>query len=394
MSQFGDEVSVLALPWLVAEATGSPLAVALLEALVFAPVLLLGLPIGAIADRRSRKRSMVESDIARLLLIGSIPVAALAGFGTSLAQILIVAALAGSFRILFEASSQAALPDLVPGHAIVAANARLGFTEGLAAIGGPAVAGLLIATIGSQGAVTVDALTFLISGCAIAFVVIPRERFQTSTATMRHSVREGLHAVRHGRHIRALTLTSGAANVAAGMAVGMSVIFLQSTLSLEGWQAGVVYGANGIGGVTGSILSTRIIARIGMGRAVIAGLAGLGLGIMLLGLTSASAWFATGTASSIAVGWGIAVAVVASASLRQRVIPTQMLGRVTATYRMIVNGAIALGAVMGGVLGHIAGVRTAILTAAVMMSAVIAVALRTCLNGPDPTGPNDSSPIT
>jgi MFS family permease len=388
-SQFGDEISILALPWLVSEATGSPFAVGLLEALAFAPILILGLPLGAFADRRSRKRSMVESDLLRLLLVGSIPVAAYAGFGENLGHIFAAVVAVGVFRILFEASSQAALTDLVPGDQIVPANARLGFTEGVAAISGPAVAGLLIATIGSQGAILVNALTFGVSACAIALVLIPRERYQDASERLRDAVVAGLSAVRHGPHLRALTLVAGAANLGAGMAIGMSVIFFQRTLGIEGWEAGLVYASNGIGGIAGSLVCIRVVERIGMARAVLVGLVLTAVGIVLLGVTTIDTWFATATTGDAVVGFGIAIGVVASASLRQHVVPTRLLGRVTATYRLVVNGALAIGALLGGLVGEFVGVRFAILVAAGLMFAVLAVGALTALNSPDPPPAED-----
>jgi MFS family permease len=391
-SQFGDEISVLALPWLVAQATASPFAVGLLEALAFAPIFVLGLPLGAMADRRSRKRSMVESDLARLALVGSIPLAAYASFGTSLGHVFAVVVAAGAFRILFEASSQAVLPDLVHAQEIVHANARLGLTEGLAAVSGPAVAGLLIATAGTQGAILADALTFGISGCAIALVAIPRERYQAGAERFGTAVREGLSAVRRGPHLRALTLVGGAANVGAGMAIGMSVIFFQKTLELEGWQAGMVYASNGVGGIAGSVICVRVIRIVGMARSVLLGLALTAAGVLLLGVTTTSTWFATATSGDAVVGFGIAIAVVASASLRQHMVRTRLLGRVTATYRLVVNGALAVGALVGGALGELVGIRFAILIACASMFVVIAIGLATPLNGPDPPAAEPASP--
>jgi MFS family permease len=386
VSQFGDEISVLALPWLVAELTASPMAVALLEALIFVPVLLLGLPIGALADRRSRKRSMVESDVVRLAIVGSIPLAMLAGFGTSIIQVLAVAVVAGTFRILFEASSQAALTDLVPPSRIVASNARLSMTEGLATICGPALAGVLIATIGTQGAIGVDALTFAISGVAIALVAFPRERFARTTESMREATWVGMAVVRDLPHLRALTMTFGAGNVAAGMALAMTAIFLQQTLGIHGWQAGVVYAMNGVGGLMGGMLSARLVQRIGLGRSTLAGMAAVGAGIGLLGTSAGPAWAVPALTGSLLVGLGIAVGVIASASLRQRVVPATMLGRVTAAYRMVVNGAIALGAIIGGVVAQVAGIRVAIIGAGALIIVVVVASLRSCLNGPDPVG--------
>lgn len=395
-SQFGDEVSLLALPWLVAEDTASPLAVALLEVVAFTPALLFGLPLGAFADRRSRKRSMIEADTIRLILLASIPLVALIGAGSNLGHVLVVAAVAGTMQIFFESASQAALPDLVPKGGIVTANSRLAFTEGLAAVAGPALAGILIATIDTQGALVVDAATFAVSAALIACVAIPRERYQRVVEPMRRAVRSGLSEVRHGRHIRALTVTSGVANVGAGMAIGMNVIFFQRTLDLEGWQAGVIYGMNGVGGVSGSIISGRLVGRIGMGRGLLVGLASASLGVLLTGLATRGTWQVLATGGSVAVGFGIAIAVVSSASLRQHVIPSGLLGRVTATYRLVVDGAIAVGALAGGVIGQFVGVREAILTAAVLMVGVLVTAAGSCLNGPDPvaadTAPGGATP--
>jgi MFS family permease len=391
-SQFGDEVSFLALPWLVAEDTASPLAVALIEVVAFTPALVFGLPLGAVADRRSRKRSMVEADTVRFVFLMSIPLVAFIGAGSNLVHVLAVAAVAGTMQIFFESASQAALPDLVPADAIVPANARLAFTEGLAAVSGPALAGILIATIDTQGALVVDAATFAVSAGLIACIAIPKERYRRVIEPMRRSVRAGLSHVRRGRHIRALTLTSGVANVAAGMAIGMNIILFQRTLDLEGWQAGVIYGMNGIGGVSGSIVSGRLVGRIGMGRGLLVGLAAAGLGVLLTGLATRGTWQLLATGGSVVVGFGIAIAAVSSVSLRQHIVPSALLGRVTATYRLVVDGAIAVGALAGGVIGEYIGVREAILTAAGLMICVLVFATGSCLNGADPPGADTDEP--
>lgn len=125
-SQFGDQITLLALPWLIADATASPLAVGALEAVAFAPMLLFGLPLGALADRRSRRRSMIEADVLRAILVASIPLTILfLDIGTSVALVLMITFFVGVGHALFEASAQAFLTDLVPADEIVRANARL-----------------------------------------------------------------------------------------------------------------------------------------------------------------------------------------------------------------------------------------------------------------------------
>ncbi len=383
-SQFGDEISLLALPWLVAEETGSPLVVALLEVMAFTPILLLGLPLGALADRRSRKLSMIQSDFGRATLMASIPLAAFVGLGVSIVQVLIITAVVGCLTVLFDAASQAALPELVGEDEIVTANSRLGFTEGLAAVCGPALAGLLIATISSRGAIAVDAVTFLISAAAIGAITMPRQRIERAHESLRASMRTGLATVRRTPHIFHLTLVLGAANFSAGMAVSTHIIFFEKTLDLEGWQAGVIYAMNGLGGIAGSLVISRVVGRLGMGRTVLLGIAAVTTGVFLTALTTAKTWSALATAGSVLVGFGVAVAVISSASLRQHVVAGPLLGRVAATFRLVVDGAVAIGALVGGVIGEFIGIRQALVIAAGVGVVVCLAGFGTRLAGPDP----------
>ncbi len=383
-SQFGDQITLLALPWLIADATASPLAVGALEAVAFAPMLLFGLPIGALADRRSRRRSMIESDVARALLIGFLPLSILVlELGTSVAMVLVITFAIGVGNALFEASAQAFLPDLVPSDEIVKANARLSLTEGLAEVAGPATAGVLIAVLGASGALAVDAATFALSAIVLIALVGVRERFSIDTAPMRAAIREGLTFVTRHARLRTLTLVIAGSNLGSGMVAGLIVLFLQRTIGLEGWGAGIVYAVNGAGGVAASFVSQRLVARIGVSRTVLAGLTGGAAGFVLVAVTTAGWWFVTATAGMGLIGVGVVTSFIASASLRQRAVGAELLGRVTTSYRTVVNGAVALGALIGGVVGEFAGVRTALLLGAGIYVGVTVSAFRTVLNSPD-----------
>ncbi len=385
-SQFGDEITVLALPWLVAQETGSPFAVGSLEALVYVPALLFALPLGAWADRRSRKRSMIEADLIRMVLLGSIPIAVLAGFGPSLGLVMVVGFLAGMARILFEASAQAFLPDLVPQKGIVRANSRLSLTEGLATILAPVTAGLLIATVGASDAIGLDALTFAFSAGTLWLVWVERERFGVVREGMGSAMRAGVRATARNPFVRALTLTVGASNVGSGFVIGMMAIFLQQTLGLHGWQAGIVYASNGVGGVLAAAITPRLAPRMGIARPILVGLAVTTVGISLVSISTSATWYILTTVGDGLVGFGIVLIIISSASLRQRTVPSELLGRVTVSYRLVASGSIALGAFIGGIVGETVGVRQAIVVGAVIYAVVATMALRTCLNGPEPQG--------
>lgn len=383
-SQFGDQITLLALPFLITDVTSSPLAVGALEAVAFAPMLLLGLPLGALADRRSRRRSMIQADVLRMLFVGSLPVLIIGlDLDTKIAYVLVIAFLVGLGNALFEASAQAFLTDLVPPVEIVRCNARLSLTEGIAEVVGPASAGVLIAALGATGALAIDAVTFGLSATALVAMVRVRERYSTAAPMMRTAIKEGLRIVVHEPRLRALTLVIAGSNLGSGIVAGLLILFLRRTVGLEGWGAGLLYALNGAGGIAASVVSQRLVSRIGVGRTVVSGMIGGAVGFCLLAVTSESTWYLTATLGMVLIGVGVVTAFIASASLRQRMVPSELLGRVTTSYRTVVNGAVALGALAGGVIGELIGVRPALLVGAGVYVAVTVSSFFTALNAPD-----------
>ena len=385
-SQFGDQITLIALPWLMAGSTGSPLATGALEAVAVAPVLFLGLPLGAFADRRSRRRSMIQADALRFVALLTIPVVAVVGDQAGAAQVLIVAFVVGIGTALFEASAQPFLTDLVEPRRLVTCNARISLTEGLAEVIGPVVGGLLIAGLGASGAVGADATTFVISGIAILCLHRVTERFSTAHTTYRFAIAEGLRLVAGLRRLRTLGLLQTGENFAAGMVLGLLVFFLQKVLGLGGFQAGLVYAANGVGGVAAGILAPRFTARIGVGRTQIWSEILAGVGFVILSTSTVDSWRVTATLGVGLVGLGVVTGIISSATLRQHLVPAELLGRVTTTFRTALSGGLALGALTGGIVGTFVGVRAGLVLGALIYLAVSLSGFFTSLNAPDPPG--------
>jgi predicted MFS family arabinose efflux permease len=306
--------------------------------------------------------------------------------------VLAVAFLIGLCQALFEASAQPFLADLVPRDRLVSANARLSLTEGLAEIVGPATAGIMIATVGATGALTIDAATFGLSAVAILLVGRVLESYSTAAKPMGAAIGEGLRTVWRDDRLRSLTLLQGGANLASGVIAGLAVLFLQITLGLEGWQAGVVYAVNGAGGVAASLVSARSVQRVGLGRTIVGGWLVAALGFLLVAVTSTSTWPITATLGMGLVGLGVVTAIIAGATLRQHIVETEMLGRVTTSYRTVVNGAIAVGALSGGVVGEWVGVREALVGGAAIYILVGMSALSSPLNRPESAAPFSANP--
>ena len=386
ISQFGDEITLLALPWLLAETTASPLAVGALEAFAFMPVLVFGLLAGVVADRRSRRRSMLDADLARFVLFASVPIVAWVTDMTLIVHVLAVAFLAGTSRILFEAASQSFLPDLIHHGGVVKANARLSTTEGVAIVVGPSVAGLLVTAFGAATAVAVDSLTFLASFVAIASLTRVKERLGRSGASLTFDVREGIRAIRAHSIVAASTVVNTCANLASGMTAAMMVFFLQQTLGLSGFTAGLVIGANGIGVLLAGRLGRSTPRTLGFGRTIVIGHLVAALGVVVIASAAGSRAAVLAGVGLGLLGLGVVMTIVASVSLRQLLIPGPMLGRVTATYRTSLHGAMAVGALVGGVVGEFVGVRAALWAAGGLYLVVAASSVFTSLSAPDPVG--------
>jgi len=383
VSRFGDEITILALPWMVASDTGSPLAVGALEAFAFLPIVLFGLVIGVVADRRPRRRSMIQADLVRVVLLATVPLVVLADGSAPLAQVLAVAFCAGLAKLLFDSSAQAFVADLVPRSELVPANSRVALTDGAATIAGPGLAGLLIAIAGAAGAVAVDAGTFAVSAMAVALVVVRRDTRSQARPGMGAAVKEGIRFIARQPVLLASTCLSTGVNLAGGMFSALVVIFLQQTVGLSGWEAGIVFAANGVGIMVASRIAPRL-ARSGLGRTILVGTGIAAAGFLLFAATTGSLWELTAVGGMALIGLGTGFALIANASLRQRLVPGELLGRVTASSAVVFRGAVPVGAIVGGAIGEVAGIRAGLVTLACLYALVAVGGALSPLRGSDP----------
>jgi MFS family permease len=194
---------------------------------------------------------------------------------------------------------------------------------------------------------------------------------------------DGFRAIKSQPLLRALMEVIACSNIGAAFVTALAVFYFQRTLHLEGWQAGVVYSVNGIGAIAASLVIPRLSTRIGLGRTVVVGVVIAGVGAALLPLATQRTWFVFATLSLTLIGFGVVSLVVASTSIRQRLVPGELLGRVTASYRTVVNGALVIGALIGGTIGQFVGLRVALGTGAAIYGVAVIFALSSALNAPD-----------
>lgn len=377
VSNAGDGIDAAALPLLAAALTRDPILFAGVAVAGRLPWLLFALQAGALADRVDRRYMMGSVNVARCVLMGVLGIAVLGGWAT-IWLLYVITFLLGVAEVLFDTSSQAILPRVVDDpEQLERANGLLFGAEVVAnQFVGPPLGGLLFAVAASLP-ILLDAGTFAVSAGLIFALsgsyATRRADGPGARTTIRHDVREGLRWLWNHRLLRTLAMLLGAMNGLNGMAGAIFALYALEVLGLGEVGFGILLAAGAVGSVIGSVLAGRIVARIGRGRGLWIGLLSSSLAPIGMGLTSDAAVFGALTA---VFGFSAVVWNVITVSLRQTIIPDEMLGRVNAVYRFIGWGSIPIGAFLGGLVADAIGLRAPFLLEGGLMLLALVPAAR------------------
>jgi MFS family permease len=358
-SAIGTQFTEVALPLLAALSLGaSPMAFGVLAAAAGLPHLLFGLLAGAWVDRLRRRPVMIAADVARAVLLATIPVAAALG-ALRIELLVAVAFLVETFSVFFDIAYLTYIPSLVSREDLVEANSRLEATASGAQVIGPALGGTLVRILGAPLALLVDTLSYLVSATLIWRIrahEAPPER-AGGAMSLRAEIGQGLRAVWQSPVLRALALSSTLMNVAGFLFLSIYVLYMTRDLGLGAEAVGLVFAAGGVGALLGSISAGPACGRWGLGRVLLGSQILFGLFGMLVPL---AVLFPDGALPLVVAAeflqWVmVLVFSVNSVSLRQAITPDRLLGRVNGTMRFIVWGSRPIGSLLGGYLGSRVG---------------------------------------
>jgi MFS family permease len=357
VSQFGSTIGRTVLPLLAVGAlAATPFEMGVLSAASTAAFLLIGLPAGVWVDRLSRRPVMLVADFTRAVLLLSVPVAWWLDVLT-LAHLIVVALLVGAATVMFDIAYQSYLPALVGREQLVEGNSKLEASRAVAEVSGPAAAGGVAQAVGAAVGVLATAAGYLVSALFLLRIrtVEPPPRQPDKPGLVRE-IGEGLRFVFGNRSLRAIVGCTGTANFFGGMAGAVLVLFLVRELGLSEGVVGLVLSSAGIGGVLGALTVPRWTARFGQTKVIwLSGLVTWPLGA-LVPLGAADWRIVFVVVGEAAVAYGATVYNIAQVSYRQSLCPDHLLGRMNASIRFVVWGAMPLGALVGGVLGGGIGV--------------------------------------
>ena len=369
VSSLGDGVSFTALPLLVLALTGSAFAMGVVGAIQTLPDLFFGMIAGAIADRSDRKRMMFVADLVRAGLTALIPLS-VALDGPTMAVIVVVTAPMAVCRSFFLAGYTASVPALVGRSQIGRANSSFEVIFSLGFIIGPAIAGLLAASIGPGPTLAIDAVSFLVSSLAIALVRRDlRAPIERAPAPLLADIREGVAYIAGSPTLRsAIPFWSFTAILLSPLVTALTVD-ITVELGYEPSILGLVLAAYGVGTVIGSLLSARWIGRSRVAQVLIGGNVTMGLALIVLSLSVQipvllGVAFVAGVAQSLVL--------VMYLTLRTTYSPDVLLGRIGSTARTFSMGLQPIGMLVGGALIDATSGAT---TIAAMGSAIVLISL-------------------
>ena len=367
-SSVGSQLGRLAIPVLaVSVLQATEFQVGLLTAVETAAFLLIGLPAGAWVDRWLKRRVMLIADLARAIVLASVPIMFFAGVLT-IWQLMVVGAIVGVASVFFDVAYQSYLPVLVDLKQLGEGNSKLETTGQLARVTGPALAGALLAIVRPAVLIGLDAVTFLLSFVALSTIrdhEVPKPIADRRLLVT--EIKEGMMFVVQEPLLRRIVLTTSTTNLFGMIAMTMIPVLVLRQLDISPAIYGFGLSLGAIGGLLGAMFSARIATLIGEGTAIpvsgiLAGVAIVGLALMPVFPDAAVPIF---VGSEFLYSFSVLVYNITQVTFRQRICPPRLLGRMNASIRSIVWGVMPIGAIASGLLSTAIGVELTIAIGAV-----------------------------
>lgn len=352
LSEIGNQMQVVAVAWQVYEMTRNPASLGLIGLANFLPIILFSLVGGLVADKVDRKKLLVVSQAAQLILAIILFTMTMTHFINlwMIYAILVLIATAQSFSI---PARQSVLPHLVPKKYFMnAVSLNVLQFQGATMIG-PAIAGFLIAGVGVAAIYFLNALSFLFFIIAVLSIGVPLQKHDVQDVEFSmKSIMEGIKFVTKTPILYTTMILDFAATF-FGTATILMPVFAQDVLHVGAQGLGFLYSAPAIGGVVAGLLVSALHHKIKhQGKVIIAALTLYGLATIGFGLSNI---FWVSVFFLILVGFGDMVSTIIRNTIRQMITPDHLRGRMASVMRIFFQGGPQLGDMEAGFLAKLIG---------------------------------------
>lgn len=368
ISEIGTAITMLALPLVALTVLrASTFEVSLLVAVSALACLVGGLPAGVIVDRCRKRPVMLGCDVARAVLIGSLPVASVLGRLT-LVQLYAVALLEGLLGVIFDAAYQSYVPVLLGSRRLMDGNGKISVSSSFAFVAGPSAAGFLVGLVGAALAITADAAAYIASVVSLALIRARERPPQPPPAgiSLRVEIGEGLRFVLRHPLLRPLIACNATNSFFVSAINATWLLYVVRQLGWSARAAGLALGIGAVGGIAGGLIARYLVERYGPARVMVGAQLASGPGALVTPLVG------RGVGGQIAVTAGFVVLLFGTSAyntiqrtVRQAICPSALLGRMNASVRWLQWGLRTLGALLAGVLATATGLRLTLVLGAV-----------------------------
>lgn len=309
-----------------------------------------GLLAGVIVDRSSRRLVLVLTALGSAVVVGSVPVAALAG-GLTMAQLYVVSFAAGCLMVIEGVAFQAILMPLLGRERLIEGNAALRASDSVTAMVGPSLAGFLVQLLTAPIAIVVDALSFVL--CGLLTLVVRVEESVPARASLTRvgqEIVEGLRYVLGEPSLRGLAAGGAAHNFFSnGAIVALYVLYANQLLGLPPVALGIVFAFGGPGALFGAIVAGRYGRRFGMRDTLVHTQLLTGVARAFVPLAALLPYPAIALAlGELVLGAARSIANVNQLSMRMSLTPDHLQGRMNASVRFLMWSVVPFGALAGG----------------------------------------------
>ena len=357
ISLFGDQISLIAVPLtavLVLHANAAQMGY--LIAAELAPNLFFALHAGAWVDRRGRRRqTMIATDLGRGALIATVPLA-YAFDALTIQQLYIVAFLVGTLSLLFQVSHASLFVSIVPRESYVAANSLLAGSRAFSFVAGPSLGGILVQLLKAPFALVVDAVSYLFSAFYLSSISPeepPREEAE------RGHVVAGARYIMRTPAIRSALLATATINLFNFIFWALFILYAVRSLHVRAGTLGLVLGAGAVGGLIGSLITTRLGRTMGIGPTFLLGCIVFPTPLLLVPLAGGPKPLVLAMLFLAEFGSGLGVMIldISAASIFAALVPHRLRSRVSGAYTLVNYGVRPVGSLIGGFLGSTIGLR-------------------------------------
>lgn len=357
LGQFGAQLGQLAFPVLaVTMLSASEVQVGVLNAAGLAAFLAVGLPAGAWVDRWLKRKTMITAELVRMAAMAVVPVLWWSG-NLQIWHLYLIAAAAGTATVFFDVAYQSYVPVLVDSRLVREANSKLEATAQIARIGGPAAGGWLLALVSAPVLFVGESAGYLLSAL---FLARTRDAEVRTPAAGRRplaaEIREGLQFVVRHPLISRIAACTGGMNFSGMLIFTLMPLLVLRNLGLGPQGMGLIMAVGAAGGLLGAVAAPRLAARIGEGTVIPVCAVFSSVFLLLVPLSGivseSAASLALLLVSEFGFGFSVLVYNIVQLSMRQRVCPPRLLGRMNASIRFAVWGVMPLAALASGFLGE------------------------------------------